>query len=60
LALLCAWGDEGYQTSYLILQPVAFFLIVCGTFLDTMFNFCASLLAAKWANYQEDTDGKTI
>ena len=36
LAVLCLWAPKGFETGYLILRPISFFLIACGTLIDTM------------------------
>jgi Na+/H+-dicarboxylate symporter len=36
LAVLCLWAPKGFETGYLILRPVSFFLISCGALIDAM------------------------
>jgi Na+/H+-dicarboxylate symporter len=59
LAILCAWSDQGFASSYLILKPLAFFLIATGVFLDAMFFTFASYIAAVWSGYREDRETKS-
>jgi Na+/H+-dicarboxylate symporter len=51
LAVLCVTYD---RAGYLILKPLAFYLVACGTFLDVMFNAFASYALARISGFQED------
>jgi Na+/H+-dicarboxylate symporter len=59
LAILCEWNDLGFGSSYLILKPLAFFLIAAGVFLDAMFFSFASYAAAVWTGFREDRETKS-
>jgi Na+/H+-dicarboxylate symporter len=54
LAALCLDYGRGYEAGYLILKPLAFYLIACGTFLDVMINCFAGFALARTGNFQED------
>jgi Na+/H+-dicarboxylate symporter len=54
LAVLCTGFGKGFQAGYLILKPVAFYLVALGTFLDVMFALYASFAVAKTSGFQED------
>jgi Na+/H+-dicarboxylate symporter len=59
LALLCAWDNgRGFQSAYLILKPIAFYLIAVGALLDAVFMFFAAYLAGVWSGYQEERETK--
>jgi hypothetical protein len=36
LIALCLWAPAGFETGYLILKPISFFLISCGALIDCM------------------------
>jgi Na+/H+-dicarboxylate symporter len=54
LAALCLDYGRGYEAGYLILKPLAFYLIAVGTFLDVMINCFSSFALARTGNFQED------
>jgi Na+/H+-dicarboxylate symporter len=56
LAVLSMGYGRGFEAGYLILRPLAFFLIAAGTFIDTMFCCFASYAAGKLGGFQEDKD----
>jgi Na+/H+-dicarboxylate symporter len=56
LALLCLGYGRGFEAGYLILKPLAFYLIAVGTFLDVMLASFASYGIAKISGFQEDKD----
>jgi hypothetical protein len=45
---------QGYEAGYLILKPLAFYLIAVGTFLDVMIASFATYALAKSSGFQED------
>ena len=48
LASLClSYGNGEYRTGYLILQPMAFYLVAIGTFIDVMLNAFGSYVLAR-------------
>ena len=55
LAALClSYGGGEYRTGYLILKPLAFYLVAIGTFIDVMINaFGSYFLARKNGFYEE-------
>jgi len=54
LAALCLAYGKGYESGYLILKPLAFYLISIGTFLDIMIATFASHAIARLNGFQED------
>ena len=54
LAALCLSYGRGFESGYLILKPMAFYLISIGTFLDIMIATLASHAIAKLNGFQED------
>ena len=54
LAALCLNYGRGYEAGYLILKPLAFYLISIGTFLDVMIATFASYGIARLNKLQED------
>ena len=56
LAILGMNYGRGFEAGYLILRPMAFYLVAIGTFLDVMFCSFASYAVGKWSGFQEDGD----
>ncbi|MDR3335407.1 MAG: cation:dicarboxylase symporter family transporter [Treponema sp.] len=54
LAVLCMNYGRGFEAGYLILKPLAFYLIAVGTFLDVMIASIATYALAKVNGFQED------
>jgi Na+/H+-dicarboxylate symporter len=54
LAALCLGYGRGYEAGYLILKPLAFYLIAVGTFLDVIINCYAGFALARTGGFQED------
>jgi Na+/H+-dicarboxylate symporter len=54
LAVICAGYGRNYEAGYLLLKPLAFYLITIGTFLDTMIAAFASFVIARLNGFQED------
>jgi hypothetical protein len=54
LAVLCLGYGRGFEAGYLILKPLAFYLIAVGTFLDVMISSFASFALAKLSGFQEE------
>ena len=54
LAALCLAYGKGYESGYLILKPLAFYLISIGTFIDVMIATFASHAIARLNGFQED------
>ncbi|MDR0643776.1 MAG: cation:dicarboxylase symporter family transporter [Treponema sp.] len=54
LAVLCTDYSQGFEAGYLILKPIAFYLIAIGTFLDIMLTNFAVYAIAKISELQED------
>jgi Na+/H+-dicarboxylate symporter len=54
LAVLCMSYGHSYEAGYLILKPLAFYLIAVGTFLDVMLACFSSFALARLTGFQED------
>jgi Na+/H+-dicarboxylate symporter len=54
LAVLCMGYGRGFEAGYLILKPIAFYLIAVGTFLDVMITSFATYSLARRNGFQED------
>ncbi|MDR2601561.1 MAG: dicarboxylate/amino acid:cation symporter [Spirochaetaceae bacterium] len=54
LASLCAAYGNGFNNGYLILKPIAFFLVALGTFLDVMIAAFGSFVVASLSGLQEN------
>jgi Na+/H+-dicarboxylate symporter len=54
LAVLCIGYGRGFEAGYLILKPLAFYLIAVGTFLDVMITTIASYFVGRFSGFQED------
>jgi len=55
LAALCmSYGGGEYRAGYLILKPLAFYLIAIGTFIDVMLNAFGSYIIARTNDYIEE------
>jgi Na+/H+-dicarboxylate symporter len=56
LAVLGMDFGKGYESGYLILKPMAFYLVAVGAFLDVLFCSFASYAVGKWSGFHEDKD----
>ena len=56
LAVLCLGYGRGFEAGYLILKPLAFYLIAIGTFLDVMIATIASFFICRLTGFQEDKE----
>jgi Na+/H+-dicarboxylate symporter len=54
LAVLCMGYGRGFEAGYLILKPLAFYLIAVGAFLDVMISSYAAFALAKLSGFQEE------
>ena len=55
LAALClSYGGGEYRAGYLILKPLAFYLIAIGTFIDVMLNAFGTYILAKANGFTEE------
>jgi Na+/H+-dicarboxylate symporter len=54
LAALCLAYGRGFEAGYLILKPLAFYLVAVGTFLDVMICSFASYAAARLSGFIEE------
>jgi Na+/H+-dicarboxylate symporter len=56
LAVLCLGSGRGFEAGYLILKPLAFYLIAVGTFLDIMIASVAAYGISRSSGFQEDRE----
>jgi hypothetical protein len=54
LAVVCLGYGRGFEAGYLLLKPLAFYLITIGTFLDIMIASFSSFAIARLSGFQED------
>jgi Na+/H+-dicarboxylate symporter len=54
LAVLCMSYGQDYEAGYLILKPLAFYLIAVGTFIDVTLNCFSTFVLARLTGLQED------
>ena len=54
LAVLCLGYGGGFEAGYLILKPLAFYLIAIGTFLDVMITSIGVYGISHVCGFQED------
>ena len=55
LAALCmSYGGGEYRSGYLILKPLAFYLVAIGTFIDVMLNAFGSYIMARTHGFYEE------
>ncbi|GHU40597.1 transporter [Spirochaetia bacterium] len=54
LAVLCMQYGRGFENGYLILKPVAFYLIAVGAFLDVVITALGSFIVASLSGFMEE------
>jgi Na+/H+-dicarboxylate symporter len=54
LAVLAAAYGNGFDAGFLLVKPVAFFLIACGTFIDVMVAAFGTAFCARLSGFYED------
>jgi Na+/H+-dicarboxylate symporter len=58
LAVLCSRYGHDFETGYLILKPISFYLISVGTFLDIMFASFGCFTIARISGFQIERETK--
>ena len=58
LAVLCAWYGRGFEAGYLILKPIAFYLIAVGAFLDAILASLGTYAVGKICGFQEEKEAR--
>lgn len=58
LAVLCAGYGHGLETGYLILKPIAFFIVSVGAFLDMLLASLGCFAVARLSNFQTEIEQK--
>ena len=56
LAVLCLGYGGGFEAGYLILKPLAFYLIAVGTFLDVMITTIGTYAVSHISGFKEDKE----
>jgi hypothetical protein len=54
LAALCLGYGRGFEAGYLILKPLAFYLVAIGTFIDVVLCAFGSYVVAKTSGFVEE------
>ena len=54
LTVLCLGYGQGFEAGYLILKPMAFYLIAVGTFLDTMISALSAYAIARLNGFADE------
>jgi len=58
LAVLCASYGRGFEAGYLILKPIAFYLIAIGAFLDAIIASLGTYAVGRLCGFQEEKDAR--
>ncbi|MFQ3547725.1 MAG: cation:dicarboxylase symporter family transporter [Termitinemataceae bacterium] len=58
LAVLSAWFGRGYEAGYLILKPLAFYLISFGTLIDVTVAALGTYAVGKLSGFQEEKESR--
>lgn len=58
LAVICSWYGKGFEGSYLILKPIAFYLIGIGTLIDVVVASLGTFVVGKLMNMQEEREAR--
>lgn len=58
LAVLCANYGRGFEAGYLILKPIAFYLVSIATLIDVVTASLASYAIGRWSEFQEDREAR--
>lgn len=56
LAVLCGTYGRGYEAGYLILKPIAFYLVAVGTLIDVVFASLATYALGRMSGFQEEVE----
>jgi Na+/H+-dicarboxylate symporter len=58
LAVVCLGYGRSFEAGYLLLKPIAFYLVTIGTFLDVMIASFSSYAVARLSGFQEDKSAR--
>jgi aerobic C4-dicarboxylate transport protein len=58
LAVLCGVYGRGFEAGYLILKPVAFYLVSIGAFLDVLIASLGTYAVGRLTGFQEDKEAR--
>jgi Na+/H+-dicarboxylate symporter len=56
LAVLCGWYGKGFEAGYLILKPIAFYLVAIGTMIDVMVASLGTYAVGVLSGFQQDRE----
>ena len=56
LAVLCSWYGKGFEAGYLILKPIAFYLVAIGTMIDVVVASLGTYAVGVLSGFQEDRE----
>ena len=56
LAVLCAWYGRGFEAGYLILKPIAFYLVSIGTMIDVMVASLGTYAVGVLSHFQQERE----
>jgi Na+/H+-dicarboxylate symporter len=60
LAVLAGVYGQGFEAGFLLVKPIAFFLVACATFIDVQITTFGSLVVARFAGMQDDKPVKNF
>lgn len=56
LAVLCSWYGKDFEAGYLILKPIAFYLVAIGTMIDVMVASLGTYAVGVLSGFQQERD----
>ncbi|MCA1949989.1 MAG: cation:dicarboxylase symporter family transporter [Treponema sp.] len=56
LAVLCGWYGKGFEAGYLILKPIAFYLVAIGTMIDAMVASLGTYAVGYLSGFQQEKE----
>ncbi len=56
LAVLCGWYGKGFEAGYLILKPIAFYLVAIGTMIDAMVAALGTYAVGVLSGFQQEKE----
>jgi len=56
LAVLCGWYGKGFEAGYLILKPIAFYLVAIGTMIDVMVASLGTYAVGVLSGFQQERE----
>lgn len=56
LAVLCTWYGHGFEAGYLILKPIAFYLVSIGTMIDVIVAALGTYAVGVLSHFQQERE----